>query len=73
MLTPSLRLAAFCVLVAAAAGAQQRGGRLLVLNKEDATFVIVKVVDVVLGLRVKAEEEEMGLDMAVHGEVAYQS
>ena len=41
MLTPSLRLAAFCVLVAAAAGAQQRGGRLLVLNKEDATFVIV--------------------------------
>jgi Amt family ammonium transporter len=38
-----------------------------------ATFIIVKVVDLVLGIRVKAEEEEMGLDMAVHGEVAYQS
>jgi Amt family ammonium transporter len=38
-----------------------------------ATFVIVKVVDLVLGLRVKAEEEEVGLDLAVHGEVAYQA
>ena len=38
-----------------------------------ATFVIVKVVDVVLGLRVKSSEEEVGLDIATHGEVAYQS
>jgi Amt family ammonium transporter len=38
-----------------------------------ATFIIVKLVDVVRGIRVKAEDEEMGLDMAVHGEVAYQS
>jgi Amt family ammonium transporter len=38
-----------------------------------ATFVIVKVVDVILGLRVNSADEEMGLDMAVHGEVAYQS
>ena len=38
-----------------------------------ATFVIVKVVDLVLGLRVPAHEEEVGLDLAVHGEVAYQS
>ena len=37
-----------------------------------ATFVIVKVVDVVLGLRVRAEQEEVGLDLSVHGEVAYQ-
>ena len=37
-----------------------------------ATFIIVKVVDVILGLRVNSEEEEMGLDKAVHGEVAYQ-
>ena len=37
-----------------------------------STFVIVKVVDVVLGLRVRAEQEEMGLDLSVHGEVAYQ-
>jgi Amt family ammonium transporter len=37
-----------------------------------ATFVIVKVVDVVLGLRVAAHDEEVGLDLSVHGEVAYQ-
>ena len=37
-----------------------------------ATFIIVKVVDLVLGLRVNSADEEMGLDKAVHGEVAYQ-
>jgi ammonium transporter, Amt family len=38
-----------------------------------ATFVIVKIVDLVLGIRVPSNEEEVGLDLAVHGEVAYQS
>jgi Amt family ammonium transporter len=38
-----------------------------------ATFVIVKVVDLILGIRVTTESEEMGLDLAVHGEAAYQS
>ena len=37
-----------------------------------ATFVIVKVVDVILGIRVPSVQEEAGLDMAVHGEAAYQ-
>ena len=37
-----------------------------------ATFVIVKVVDFVLGLRVEPEAEQLGLDLAVHGEAAYQ-
>jgi Amt family ammonium transporter len=37
-----------------------------------ATFVIVKVVEVVLGLRVDSQAEEVGLDLAVHGEAAYQ-
>jgi ammonium transporter, Amt family len=36
------------------------------------TFLIVKVVDVVLGIRVKPEAEDLGLDLSVHGEVAYQ-
>jgi Amt family ammonium transporter len=36
------------------------------------TFVIIKVIDLVLGLRVQPEHEEMGLDLAVHGEAAYQ-
>jgi Amt family ammonium transporter len=37
-----------------------------------ATFIIVKVVDVILGIRVSSHDEELGLDKAVHGEVAYQ-
>jgi ammonium transporter, Amt family len=36
------------------------------------TFVIIKVVDALLGIRVKPEAEEAGLDISVHGEVAYQ-
>jgi Amt family ammonium transporter len=38
-----------------------------------ATLVIIKLVDFVLGLRVPEHEEEVGLDLAVHGEVAYQA
>ena len=36
------------------------------------TFVIVKVVDLILGIRVSARDEEIGIDLATHGEVAYQ-
>jgi Amt family ammonium transporter len=36
------------------------------------TFIIVKVVDVILGIRVPKVQEEAGLDLAVHGEAAYQ-
>jgi Amt family ammonium transporter len=36
------------------------------------TFLIVKVVSLLLGLRVSTEHEEAGLDLSVHGEVAYQ-
>jgi Amt family ammonium transporter len=35
------------------------------------TFIIIKVIDVAIGLRVPSESEEAGLDMAVHGETAY--
>jgi Amt family ammonium transporter len=38
-----------------------------------ATFAIVKVVDGILGIRITARQEELGLDLAVHGEVAYQA
>jgi Amt family ammonium transporter len=38
-----------------------------------ATFVIVKLVDLVLGIRISAKQEELGIDLAVHGEVAYQA
>lgn len=35
------------------------------------TFVILKVIDAVIGLRVTKEDEEMGLDLTLHGEEAY--
>src|SRR5689334_4858416 len=38
-----------------------------------STFLIVKVVDLILGIRVSARDEEIGIDLATHGEVAYQS
>jgi Amt family ammonium transporter len=37
-----------------------------------ATFVIVKLVDVILGIRISATDEELGLDLSTHGEAAYQ-
>ena len=36
-----------------------------------ASFVILKVIDMVIGLRVSEEVEREGLDLAVHGEAAY--
>jgi Amt family ammonium transporter len=35
------------------------------------TFVILKLVDLVIGLRVSTEEEEVGLDLTQHGERGY--
>jgi Amt family ammonium transporter len=37
------------------------------------TFIILKVVDLFVGLRVEESEEEEGLDASQHGEVAWQS
>ena len=36
-----------------------------------ATIVILKLVDVLVGLRVSEEEESAGLDVSLHGEAAY--
>jgi Amt family ammonium transporter len=44
-----------------------------ILFAVSATFVIVKVVDMILGIRVSAKDEEMGIDLATHGEAAYQT
>jgi Amt family ammonium transporter len=35
------------------------------------TLIIAKIVDAVVGLRVREEEEYVGLDISQHGEVAY--
>ncbi|MCX7719106.1 MAG: ammonium transporter [Candidatus Sumerlaeaceae bacterium] len=37
------------------------------------SFVILKVLDLTMGLRVTTEEEQMGLDLTQHGESAYTS
>jgi len=36
-----------------------------------ATFIILKVLDVTMGLRVSQEEEVQGLDYTQHGEEGY--
>jgi Amt family ammonium transporter len=36
-----------------------------------ATFIILKVVDAVIGLRVGESEETRGLDLSDHGEEGY--
>jgi Amt family ammonium transporter len=35
------------------------------------TFLLVKIVDAVVGLRVDEEDESAGLDLSQHGERAY--
>ena len=37
------------------------------------TFIIAKVLDVIIGLRVSEEEEAAGLDISIHGEAIYAS
>ena len=32
------------------------------------TYILLKLVDVMIGIRVSAEEERMGLDLSLHGE-----
>jgi Amt family ammonium transporter len=36
------------------------------------TYIILKIVDAVVGLRVEEQEEALGLDLSQHGEPAYQ-
>ena len=38
-----------------------------------ATFVIAKVIDVAVGLRIDDEDEDTGLDLSQHAETAYAS
>jgi Amt family ammonium transporter len=35
------------------------------------TYIVAKVIDAVIGLRVREEEEDVGLDISQHGEKAY--
>lgn len=50
---------------------QFRGLMFTVALAAVGTFVILKVVDLLVGLRVSAEDEHAGLDLTQHGESAY--
>jgi Amt family ammonium transporter len=50
---------------------QFRGGIVTVLFAGAATFLILKLVDATVGLRVTPEDEDGGLDLSQHGESAY--
>jgi Amt family ammonium transporter len=56
---------------AAQLGTQAIGVLATVAFAGAATFVILKLVSVVTALRATPEEEEMGLDLSLHGEDAY--
>ena len=36
------------------------------------TFIILKAIDAIVGIRVPESEEVLGLDSTQHGEIAYQ-
>ncbi|MGN8248424.1 ammonium transporter [Pseudomonas sp. SMV7] len=50
---------------------QAKGVILTVLYTAIVTYVILKVLDLVMGLRVNEEEESVGLDLAQHNERGY--
>jgi Amt family ammonium transporter len=37
-----------------------------------ASLIIAKVIDLIMGMRVKAEDEDEGMDTTMHGESAYE-
>ena len=37
------------------------------------TFVILKILDYTIGIRAKEDEEDLGLDISYHQEVAYEN
>ncbi len=51
---------------------QAKGVGFTIIYDAIATFIILKVLDVIMGLRVSEEEEEEGLDITQHGEQLYE-
>lgn len=49
-------------------GIQALGVGTTIVYDAIATFIILKVIDMIIGLRVTEEEEREGLDVALHGE-----
>jgi Amt family ammonium transporter len=64
------------VAVSLAGGARQFGNQALAVIFTAvfagvATFILFKIVDLLIGLRVDVEDESIGLDLTQHGERAY--
>lgn len=57
--------------IAAQLWIQFKGVAFTVVYTAVVTFVILKVIDLVMGLRVSEEEETIGLDLALHNERGY--
>lgn len=57
--------------VAAQVWIQAKGVGFTVIYTAIVTFIILKVLDAVMGLRVTEEEEAVGLDLAQHNERGY--
>ena len=53
--------------------AQAKGVLVTLLWSGIGSFIIYKVVDLIVGLRPTSDAEVMGLDLTSHGEVAYHS
>jgi len=47
---------------------QAEGAAFIIVYNVIATFIILKVIDMTIGLRVTEEQEREGLDVALHGE-----
>ena len=52
-------------------GIQAYGAFATIAYSVIVTFIILKVIDVVIGLRIDAEEEVQGLDLTQHSEIGY--
>ena len=57
--------------IAAQVWIQFKGVAFTVVYTAIVTFIILKVLDAVMGLRVNEEEEAVGLDLAQHNERGY--
>ncbi len=50
---------------------QAKGVGVTILWSGALSFIILKIIDMTIGLRVTAEEESQGLDLSLHGESGY--
>lgn len=52
-------------------GIQAIGAGAVVVYSVILTYIILKIIDMIVGLRVSREEEEQGLDLTQHSEIGY--